>query len=36
MQIFECSLLQNIVEDMILYRAMNDEEISKEYKENDI
>lgn len=31
--IFECSLLQNTVEDMILYRAMSDEEILDFYKE---
>ena len=31
--IFECSLLQNTVEDMILYRAMSDEEIISFYKE---
>ncbi len=31
--IFECSLLQNTVEDMILYRIMSDEEILSFYKE---
>ncbi len=31
--IFECSLLQNTVEDMILYRVMSDEEILSFYKE---
>ncbi len=31
--IFECSLLQNTVEDMILYRAMTDDEIVEFYKE---
>ena len=31
--IFECSLLQNTVEDMILYRTMSDEEILSFYKE---
>ena len=30
--IFECSLLQNTVEDMILYRTMSDEEILDFYK----
>lgn len=31
--IFECSLFQNIVEDMILFRCMTDEEIIDFYKE---
>lgn len=31
--IFECSLLQNTVEDMILYRTMSDDEILDFYKE---
>ena len=31
--IFECSLLQNTVEDMILYRTMSDEEILDFYRE---
>ncbi|MBE5845077.1 MAG: hypothetical protein E7302_13050 [Butyrivibrio sp.] len=31
--IFECSLLQNTVEDMILFRVMTDEEILSFYKE---
>ena len=31
--IFECSLLQNTVEDMILYRVMTDDEIIGFYKE---
>ncbi len=31
--IFECSLLQNTVEDMILFRAMTDEEILAFYEE---
>lgn len=31
--IFECSLFQNIIEDMILYRNMTDNEILKFYKE---
>ena len=31
--IFECSLLQNTVEDMILYRAMSDDEILNFYRE---
>ena len=31
--IFECSLLQNTVEDMILYRTLSDEEILDFYKE---
>ena len=31
--IFECSLFQNIIEDMILFRTMSDEEIIEFYKE---
>ena len=31
-QIFECSLLQNLVEDMLLYYAMTDDEILAFYK----
>ena len=31
--IFECSLLQNIVEDMILYRTLSDEQILNFYRE---
>ncbi len=32
-KIFECSILQNTIEDMILYRVMSDEEILEFYKE---
>ena len=31
--IFDCSLFQNIVEDMILFKAMSDDEIIKFYKD---
>ena len=32
-QIFECSIFQNIIEDMILFRVMSDDEIVRFYRE---